>query len=599
MKKLICVILGIILSATLPAQNNTAPCTAEEINCPDAFVGGTPNANINFNTNNGACTNLSNKPTLFYKVNITGPGSFTFLIRPGTDLNQNGVVDPNEVSNVDYDWAVWQNTNCNNLAASAPVRISFDAPGPFITGLSTGEAPTDVCEAAFSGNGLLAAIPVNAGDQLLIAVNFFTTGQIPPFQLAIGGQFGGGGAAPFGCCINYDIADKDGNIKNEFCLGEGIFLTGRGARSGNYKLELLPATGTVPLATRDVTYGQLNGANVMTIFPGFNFQTNTEYRVKLTVNGPCGCYEVIKDFHFICCPQSIESEFSLVYGADPKLKGISNTPGTHLWQVYNISQYTGEISSSEVIGTSSLSDINLNIGGPCYYIKHTVSNACGSSCASKRLCFSDCNECNLAVPTGLAMDAGNKMSWQSVPGATSYIIEVYACDPACCGGPPDMASDNYVSIAVPGTSHTLTAADFASLGMAYIPCFAWRVFAQCPNGSKSVGSAYQCGNSTSAGLCSFSPAKSLGVTDKSNKTDGFSADVFPNPSGGSVTINIQSTGGAEYCVSVYDNTGRLIREYEGKRSVDTWRIDSLSKGIYLITITTSDNQVINKKLVIE
>lgn len=402
-------------------------------------------------------------------------------------------------------------------------------------------------------------------------------------------------------CAKFSLKDRAGNEKNEFCYGEEILFTGY-AQSSNYKLELLPETGSTPLAIKDATFGSPNGASITKAFANYNFQINTNYRVKLITNGPCGCYEVIKDFKFICCPQSIESEFSLVYGTDPKLKGINTTPGTHLWQVYNISQYTGDITSSEVVGTSSQAEISLNTGGPCYYVKHTVTNVCGSSCASKRFCQSECDDCDLPAPSGLSVDSDNKLSWNLVPGATSYSIDIYVCDPACCGGTPDVASTQVVSVLAPGTAYTLTPADFASIGIAYVPCYAWRVFAKCPNGLRSSGSLYQCGNTSNAGMCSFGPSASLGITDRSNTAGSFSADVYPNPSQGSVTIDIQEAGDITYWISVYDNTGRLIRTFEGKGSngsPDRWNISSLSKGIYLIQISTSDNQYIIKKLIIE
>ena len=176
--------LFVLFGNTIFSQNNNGdPCTAQRL-CPNQAVNGVGGNNFGVVA---LCSNLAPRPTLWYTATITGAGEFTFLITP--------------TAATDYDFAVWLNTNCNNVGTTAPVRLSFDAPPPNVTGLTTTEPIGDICEGAGGGNGLLRGINVVPGDVVLIAVNFYTNaGVIPPFNLTVGGANGGGGNAQFNCC---------------------------------------------------------------------------------------------------------------------------------------------------------------------------------------------------------------------------------------------------------------------------------------------------------------------------------------------------------------------------------------------------------------
>jgi len=85
------------------------------------------------------------------------------------------------------------------------------------------------------------------------------------------------------------------------------------------------------------------------------------------------------------------------------------------------------------------------------------------------------------------------MTWDPVPGATSYVIQVQLNDPACCGG----GGLNLLAptrIPVVTNSHILVPSDLGFSESSQIKCFSWRVFAVCPDGSLSVGSDLKCSN---------------------------------------------------------------------------------------------------------
>ncbi len=602
--------LFLFLSWTiLSAQNNnTTPCSARLINCSTENITGLPNQNNQFGLNGaalGICSGIYTRPTLFYKVNITSPGIFTFLIRPGTDANNNGIVDdPSEISPVDYDWAVWKNADCNNLSTTAPDRLSFAGTPPYVTGMVLQPANGN-CEGP-GGSGLLNGIQVNNGDQLLIAVNFYSTGsgQIPPFQLVLCGANGGGGNAQY-VGIQYDLANASGIFKNEFCLGEPVILSGFGAVSSSFAVDLLPASGNTPLASKQVLSGSPNGYDITKLFVGFNFNVNTSYRIRLTVNGPCGCFTVTREFHFICCAGSTDASFTLAGGENPKLLGVSTYNGPQQWQIYGLSQYDGSILTQEVIGSSTDPVLSSDLSGPCYYVKHSITNACGTGCASQRFCKFNCNDknCNVSKPTGLNYNqVTNNLSWSPVPGASSYIVEINVNDRGCCGpDAPYFPSTIVSNIPVTGgTSHILNFVADLGWNLQEAPCFSWRVFAVCSDGTSSAASDFICGG------YGHRPVNSNLINTGAQEIASASLklNVFPNPANGLVSILVSSPNDIDFNICVFNNTGQIVKTFENLKTHDKiqlvkWNTESLSPGVYLVKISTSKNQMITNKIIIE
>ena len=102
------------------------------------------------------CTVILGTRTAWYYILIDEPTNFTFQIEPAGD--------------VDYDFAVWLNTDCENLGIAD--RASYDAPGvgEYDTGLDL--PSTDTCEGA-AGDGDVIFMALVPGDEIIIAVDRF------------------------------------------------------------------------------------------------------------------------------------------------------------------------------------------------------------------------------------------------------------------------------------------------------------------------------------------------------------------------------------------------------------------------------------------
>ena len=74
--------------------------------------------------------------------------------------------------------------------------------------------------------------------------------------------------------------------------------------------------------------------------------------------------------------------------------------------------------------------------------------------------------------------------------------------------------------------------------------------------------------------------------------------VYPNPTSGVITLNINDNAGKKAIVTVYSITGSLVSSNTYQGNVENEKIDlsSYGNGIYFMTIN-SDNKVITKKIV--
>ena len=98
-------------------------------------------------TINTGCQTLQGTRTIWFRLAIIQATNFTFQIEP--------------TGNVDYDFAVWVNADCNNLGVAD--RASYDAPaaGEYDTGLNL--TATDFCETAV-GDGKVQLLSLVPGD---------------------------------------------------------------------------------------------------------------------------------------------------------------------------------------------------------------------------------------------------------------------------------------------------------------------------------------------------------------------------------------------------------------------------------------------------
>ncbi|MDB9913529.1 hypothetical protein OAD06_04445, partial [Flavobacteriaceae bacterium] len=114
------------------------------------------------------CIDLQGTRTAWYYILIEEPTNFTFQIEPATDI--------------DYDFAVWLNADCENLGIAD--RASYDAPSgnQYDTGLDL--PSTDTCE-GITGDGDVMFMALVPGDEIIIVVDRFSaTADI--FDLSFG-----------------------------------------------------------------------------------------------------------------------------------------------------------------------------------------------------------------------------------------------------------------------------------------------------------------------------------------------------------------------------------------------------------------------------
>jgi len=289
----------------------------------------------------------------------------------------------------------------------------------------------------------------------------------------------------------------------------------------------------------------------------------------------------------------------------------SMTTGTQSWTVY--SSTSGCPGSFGYIGTFDGADFNLSGAGPCYLIRHTVTNECGTACAAQSICHQDCDDhsCNLKAPINLRFDFwSSTMSWDPVPGAVSYVIVITPNDPACCrvskGG-------LYAPVEIPvsGPEHHFDPA--ADLHMDGIRCYSWKVYAVCADGTHSPMSETFCSNTDrpvfGKKANSSDENGTVGANPATSESKGLingdpMMDIFPNPAKGIVTFSIETAKEDELTIIVRDITGKTVKTFDkvkttGKQSIVKWNTETLSKGTYTIDATTSDHKVISKKLIIE
>jgi hypothetical protein len=129
---------------------------------------------------------------------------------------------------------------------------------------------------------------------------------------------------------------------------------------------------------------------------------------------------------------------------------------------------------------------------------------------------------------------------------------------------------------------------------------------------------YQCQNSLVKNTVYYWRTRAYSSIDTTNwsetwsfKTEGYigiieqfgqkSVEIYPNPSSGIFTIDINSASDSNYQLDVFDLTGRNVYKLEGQCTSGDNQIDLdltyLNKGIYMISIRKS-NETVTKKLFI-
>lgn len=287
------------------------------------------------------------------------------------------------------------------------------------------------------------------------------------------------------------------------------------------------------------------------------------------------------------------------------LVATSATTGTHTWEIY--SSPTGNAGTYSYIGTFNYPNVYLSGAGPCYLVKHTVSNQCGTACYAQSVCYQPCNavqpgECtDLTPPTHLTYNSStNLFSWTPVPGAVSYEIEIIVNDPECCRGSFMMAP---IVITTTNNNYVINWGEHGIDGKP--ECFSWRVIAKCPNGN-SVSSAKQCGFPWSGNDDPDKNPNSIktGSTEDAIKDGNTSVKLYPNPVKGTVSIDIATQTETSFTVSIDNIDGKTVKTFDklrtsGNKYTLKWNTESVGKGTYLVKVMTADGHILVKKLLVE
>jgi hypothetical protein len=353
--------------------------------------------------------------------------------------------------------------------------------------------------------------------------------------------------------------------------------------------------GNFNMAITDLTNNTVIYNGVATSNFSVSPTTTTTYQVILTNQNNPGC-STTSYFTVTVLPGPDASFSPWFLGGSLQLQ--SGAPGTHNWEVWG--SYTGNVGTYTYVGSYDYNYFALNAGVNCYFIRHTVTNDCGTDCKAMSVCNANCDwqPCGLQAPTNLYIDYSTyTFNWNPVAGADHYVIEIILDDPACCGDPSGPLSIlNIRTITTYTNSHTLNYA--ADIGDAIWSCYSWRVLAVCPNGASTLSDPQCIGTGSH-------DHRNAPLDDNNINTESLTAlRVYPNPTKGLTTFEIETGKDLEFGIEIFDINGKSIKTFSnikstGKRTLINWDTESFSKGTYLVRVTTSDHQIINSTLIVE
>ena len=427
----------------------------------------------------------------------------------------------------------------------------------------------------------------------------------------------------------FNFENENGIPQTSFCYGEDVYMDG--SLSFGENRYYIDAWRRPIGSTQDfnwyaglgwTTNDQVGVLNLSERFSDLNpskvFEPGYEYEIKLAIANLENCVgwtPTTRTFTVECCDDFLSAKFDSSQDTFGNIEILgfdlySNIDATHEWFVMSSPNQTGG-PYTPVLSTTSSGPAPFTLTfdsqpGLFYTVIHRVKTLCGEVCSTnvhyfvqgvvesvpvvdqdiENGCslidevFPKCEE--LATPTNLQVN-GTTLSWDPVPGATSYIISSPAWnDPQVACKCRNLAS---IYITTDQTSHTIS----NSLAS---KCFIWQVTAVCEDETQSQASQQMC----------FYPV--FVTPDEPSDGEVAQVAVSPNPNNGEFTINIDVSYDSNISVEVYDFYGQVVKTFTdtakagNSKSINWNGAGTLRQGIYILEIKT-DREVIYKKMIVK
>ncbi len=436
--------------------------------------------------------------------------------------------------------------------------------------------------------------------------------------------------------VNYHFEDKNGVTKDQFCVGEDIYLDPTG--TSNYDrffmaIRRRPIGSSGPF-TLYANYGttftnNIGLLNLSYLFkysgddPGEVFVPGYEYELQFAIQNIPNCiawFELNKRFTVTCCNNFISAEFNLdMIDNGPNFSLVAHgfegygVDVTHEWTVLSSPNPDGGpytvVLETTTTGEGPIVLYNQAISGLYYFVVHKVSTLCGDFCFGKRrqgdngftagggengpctLCGPiDCSlleqlceapENEVAYCTSFPSQ-GVTFAWNPVQGATQYKVIVNLNDPSCC------------HTGIPGTSYiyTTTNTQLSVAGLAR-SCFSWKVGVVC--NEQTIWTEYHCFRGCDAveGQLGLGEAAGDGATVAETPTPR----IYPNPANAELNIALPTASKAGL-VKIIDLQGKVM--FEQRNPTQFLKVDSSQfiAGMYAVQVIYEDGSQVVKNVII-
>ncbi|NUN99106.1 MAG: hypothetical protein HUU01_00670, partial [Saprospiraceae bacterium] len=332
--------------------------------------------------------------------------------------------------------------------------------------------------------------------------------------------------------LTYHFEDANGVAKDQFCVGEDIYLDPTGTT--NYDRYFMavkrrPIGSTGPFSDY-ANYGftftnNIGLLNLSYLFkysgdlPREVFEPGYEYELLFVIQNIPNCIawiELKKTFTVVCCDGFISPEFKLTLHTGEQGQEITvsdfepytNAPVTNTWIILSSPNQNGGpytlVQETTTTGAGPITLMTQGEPGLFHFVIHRLSTSCGDFCFGRYGIVGGFGfgaieeECDLCGPidcsildnlclvpdhetaacTSLAYNGVN-FTWNPAQGATQYRVQIILNDNACCHTGPQALPLTYTVI-----NNSMT------LGGLSRSCFSWRIGAVC--GGQTFWTEYHC-----------------------------------------------------------------------------------------------------------